>query len=141
MPDNVNETTGRRSGVDASLARSGGLSYLEIPAFDVQRSAQFYERILGWGLQHRQSNDVRFADLTGHLIGRWVTGRAISREPGMLAYFYVDRIHDAVEQAVSCGGEVAKAPCPEGDIWVATVRDPAGNVIGLWQQRSNAPTA
>jgi predicted enzyme related to lactoylglutathione lyase len=22
----------------------------------------------------------------------------------------------------------------EGDLWVATVRDPAGNLIGLWQE-------
>ena len=36
-------------------------------------------------------------DVTGHLIGRWVTGRAISHDPGLLPYFYVDRIDDAVE--------------------------------------------
>jgi predicted enzyme related to lactoylglutathione lyase len=23
---------------------------------------------------------------------------------------------------------------PEGDLWVATLRDPAGNAIGVWQQ-------
>jgi hypothetical protein len=24
-------------------------------------------------------------------------------------------------------------PYPEGDLWVALVRDPAGNVVGVWQ--------
>ena len=40
----------------------------------------------------------------------------------------------ATERVVAYRGEVVKAPYPEGDLWVATVRDPAGNVIGLWQQ-------
>jgi predicted enzyme related to lactoylglutathione lyase len=51
-----------------------------------------------------------------------------------LPYIYVDHINDAVEQARACGGEIVKATYPEGDLLVATVRDPAGNVIGLWQQ-------
>jgi predicted enzyme related to lactoylglutathione lyase len=68
------------------------------------------------------------------LIGRWVTRRAISRVPGLLPYIYVDHINEAVEQPAACGGEIVKAPYPEGNLLVATVRDPAGNMIGLWQQ-------
>ena len=127
------KTQHRDTGVDAHLARHGGLSYLEIPAIDLRRSAAFYEKVLGWNLEWRSSDDPRFGDRTGHLIGRWVTGRAISREPGLLPYIYVDRIDDAVERVATHGGEVIKAPYPEGDLWVATVQDPAGNVIGLWQ--------
>jgi predicted enzyme related to lactoylglutathione lyase len=128
------EAQSSNTGVDASLARHGGLSYLEIPAVDARRSATFYEKVLGWKLQERGTDDLRFTDLTGHLIGRWVTGHAISRQPGLLPYFYIDHIDSAVERVVAHGGEVVKAPYPEGDLWVATVRDPAGTVIGLWQQ-------
>ena len=129
------ENTGSSgTGVDARLARHGGLSYLEIPAVDAQKSATFYEQVLGWRIGRRGSDNPRFEDLTGHLIGGWVTGRAISREPGLLAYIYVDRIDDAVGRVAAHGGEVVKAPYPEGNLWVATVRDPAGNVIGLWQE-------
>jgi predicted enzyme related to lactoylglutathione lyase len=63
-----------------------------------------------------------------------VTGRAISREPGLLPYIYVDHIDEVVGRVVAHGGEVVKAVYPEGNLWVATVRDPAGNVIGLWQE-------
>ncbi len=128
------EARNNDAGVDAGLARHGGLSYLEIPTVDARQSATFYEKVLGWKLQGRDTDDPRFADATGHLIGRWVTGRAISREPGLLPYIYIDHIDSAVERVVAHGGEVVKAPYPEGDLWVATVRDPAGNVIGLWQQ-------
>ena len=116
------------------LARHGGVSYLEIPAVDVRQSAAFYETVVGWNVRERDSDDPRFSDPTGHLIGRWVTGVAISREPGLLPYIYVDRIDGAVERVAALGGEVVKAPYPEGDLWVAMVRDPAGNLIGLWQQ-------
>jgi predicted enzyme related to lactoylglutathione lyase len=122
------------SGVGANLARHGGLSYLEIPAVDVRRSAVFYEKVLGWNLRGQDTDDPRFEDATGHLIGRWVTGRLISREPGLLPYIYVTDIDRAVERAAAHGGGVVKAPYPEGDLWVATVRDPAGNIIGIWQQ-------
>ncbi len=122
------------TGVDASLARHGGLSYLEIPAVEPRQSAAFYEKVLGWTLRAPDTDDPRFCDATGHLIGRWQTGRAISREPGLLPYIYVDHIDDVVERVKAHGGEVVKATYSEGNLWVATVRDPAGNVIGLWQQ-------
>jgi predicted enzyme related to lactoylglutathione lyase len=128
------ETPSRDSGVGERLARHGGLSYLEIPAVDRRQSAVFYEQALGWNLLWHDTEDPRFHDATGHLIGRWVTGRMISREPGWLPYIYVDGIDDALERVAAHGGEVVKAPYPEGNLWIATVRDPAGNVVGLWQQ-------
>jgi predicted enzyme related to lactoylglutathione lyase len=136
MAQNEGETKAPQdgSGVGAGLARHGGLSYLEIPAIDARRSSDFYEKVLGWSLRERGTDDPRFEDTTGHLIGRWVTGCAIAREPGLLPYFYVNRIDEAVAQVVAEGGEVVRAPYPEGNLWVATFRDPAGNLIGLWQE-------
>ncbi len=119
--------------VDATLARHGGLSYLEIPAADPKASATFYQRVLGWNIQGEPTGAPKFSDREGLLIGRWITGRPVSREPGMLAYFYVRDIREAVAQAAANGGEVEKWPYPEGNLLAARVFDPAGNVIGLWQ--------
>jgi uncharacterized protein len=110
VAENDHETTGSGTAVDPLLTRHGGLSYLEIPAADAQQSAALYGQVLGWRLERRETGDPRFEDVTGHLIGRWVTGRAISREPGLLAYFYVDRIDDAVGRVVAHGSEVVEAP-------------------------------
>ena len=47
---------------------------------------------------------------------------------------YVDRIDDTLRHVVAEGGEVVRAPYPEGNLWVATFHDPAGNVLGHWQE-------
>jgi len=73
---------------------------------------------------------------TGHVSGAWVTDQAISREPGLLPYIYVDRIDDAIEQVEAQGGEIVKAPYPEGNLWVATFRDPClGYFVYLFQNQ------
>src|ERR1700753_3360940 len=38
-------------GVEGSVARPGGVSYLAIPARDVTRSAEFYRAVFGWELR------------------------------------------------------------------------------------------
>jgi hypothetical protein len=56
--------------------------------------------------------------------------RIPAEDPAPTAAF----IDDALEKIVAHGGEVATAPYPEGDLWVALFRDPAGNVLGVWQR-------
>jgi predicted enzyme related to lactoylglutathione lyase len=129
------ETPKQTPGVDATLARHGGLSYLEIPAIDARKSAAFYAKVLGWNLQDVDSDHPKFMDQTGHLLGRWVTGRMAAKETGLLPYIYVDGIEEVVKRVVPEGGEIVKPIYAEGNLWVATIRDPAGNVIGLWQEQ------
>ena len=119
--------------VDAGLSRHGHVSYLEIPAVDIDQSSAFYEGALGWQINRRDTGHHSFDDRSGSLIGRWVTGRAISHEAGFLPFVYVDRIDDVVRRVVAGGGQLVKPPYAEGDLWVATFRDPAGNLVGLWQ--------
>ncbi|HXE53455.1 MAG TPA: DinB family protein [Tepidisphaeraceae bacterium] len=123
-------------GVDAALARPGGLSYLEIPATDPRRSAIFYEKVLGWRIENAGTDRPKFSDLTCHLIGRWVTDRPACREPGMLPFIYVDRIHEVVSRVQEQGGQIVKPIYPEGNLHVCLIRDPAGNVIGLWEEKT-----
>jgi predicted enzyme related to lactoylglutathione lyase len=129
--DGSQKPSGSESGVDSSLARNGGLTYLEIPAADAGKSAAFYQAVVGWLC--RDDDKTKFSDQTGHLIGRWVTGRAISRQPGLLPYIYVDHIRDVIGKVAPNGGEIVKAPYAEGNLLVAIIRDPAGNILGLWQ--------
>ena len=115
------------------LARHGHVSYLEIPAVDAERSGAFYEAVFGWEIRRRTDGDASFDDRSGSLIGRFASGRTASCEPGLLPYIYVERIDEVVERIVKLGGAIVKPVYAEGDIWVATFRDPAGNLMGIWQ--------
>jgi predicted enzyme related to lactoylglutathione lyase len=119
--------------VAKGLARHGHVSYLEIPASDIEQSAAFYEGVFGWQIHRRESSNVSFDDRSGDLIGRWVAGRAASREPGLVPYIYVEGIDQIIERIMARGGEIVQPLYPEGDLWVATLRDPAGNLMGIWQ--------
>jgi len=113
------------------------LCYLEIPALDVRTSATFYEKVFGWNIRHRDSARPSFDDATGNVSGAWVTGRPIAREPGLLPYIWVDGIDAILARAAAEGGETVEAPHPDSpgsNCSIATIRDPAGNLIGLYQE-------
>ena len=107
----------------------GQLSYLQIPALNVRQSAEFYARVFGWNIEHPHPG----FDAPG-LIGQWTTDRSPTRDAGMLPWLNVDSMLEAMKLVRTYGGEVLEHPTPDGpDRLLATVRDPAGNVIGLVQ--------
>jgi len=116
-----------------SVFRPGSVSYLRIPARDVRKSAAFYQAVFGWSLTG-EPDSPSFADRSGHVIGHWRTDLKPVGEAGVLPYVYVDRVDDALWQITEHGGQVVQTPYPEGGLWVATFRDPAGNVLGVWQR-------
>ena len=113
------------------LARHGGLTYLHIPAADLRQSAAFYAAVLGWKIEDR-TEGLRFTDGEGLLIGGFGLGPA-QREERLVCYFYVEDINVAVARAAAAGGEIVSPAAAQSEIHVARVRDPAGNLIGLWQ--------
>jgi predicted enzyme related to lactoylglutathione lyase len=106
----------------------GQLCYLQIPALNLIESAAFYEKIFGWKIERPYPS----FEAPG-LIGQWVTDRPPAAAGGLLAWINVDRIDDILEAVRSSGGEVVEPPSPDGPRWLATIRDPAGNVIGIAQ--------
>lgn len=136
MSQNDNQQTSATSSTDVEprLKRNGSISYLFLPAINVYESAAFYEKIFGWKISGGSADHLSFDDASGYISGAWVTHQAISHEPGLLPYIYVDHIEEIVEQIKAQKGEIIKAPYPEGNLQVATFRDPAGNLIGLWQE-------
>jgi uncharacterized protein len=116
-------------GVEVTVARPGGVSYLGIPAQDVARSADFYRAVFGWQIR----GEASFSDGTGHVIGHWRTDLSPAGEAGIRPYIYVTRLDDVLRKAAEQGAQVVTPPYQEGNLTIATVRDPAGNVIGIWQ--------
>jgi hypothetical protein len=120
------------TGVEGTVARPGGVSYLRIPARDVAQSAEFYRVVFGWRLGG-SPDAPSFSDGTGHVIGHWRTDLAAAGQAGVLPYIYVTSLDDTLRAAADHGAELVTPPYPEGSLSIATIRDPAGNVIGVWQ--------
>ena len=131
-------STPANSGVEATVARPGGVSYLRIPAHDLAQSAEFYRAVFGWQLRGRP-DAPSFSDGTGHVIGRWVTDQAVAGADGLRAYVYVADIDGTLAAVTSHGGQIVTPPYPEGTLRVALFADPAGNVLGIWQETSSSP--
>ena len=111
----------------------GRLAYIQIPALEVRESAEFYKNIFGWQIRGGSDAHLSFTDAAGDVIGAFVTDRMISTEPGVIFYVYVHGLDATLDRMIKAGSKVVRPPYQEGDVWVATLIDPAGNVIGIWQ--------
>jgi predicted enzyme related to lactoylglutathione lyase len=113
------------------------VSYLRIPAPDPQASAAFYATVFGWTVDTDRANP-NFADGSGHVIGHFMADLPVAGAAGVRPYVYVEDVRATLDRALANGAEPATAPYPEGNLTVATFRDPAGNEIGVWQQGAPA---
>jgi uncharacterized glyoxalase superfamily protein PhnB len=112
---------------------TGKICYLEIPAVDVERSSRFYRDAFGWESRTRGDGAIAFDDTVKEVSGAWVTGRPPSAEPGIMVHIMVADLDAALAAVGAAGGEVLDADAEPGER-VGHVRDPAGNVIGVYQE-------
>lgn len=117
---------------------NGKICYVEIPAVDVARSAAFYEAVFGWSVRTRGDGSTAFDDAIKEVSGAWVTDRPPSREPGLLLYVMVDDVAATVELVRANGGEIVQEIGVDAPEITARFSDPAGNVIGLYQEPNPA---
>jgi predicted enzyme related to lactoylglutathione lyase len=120
-----------------TVFRPGGVSYLRIPAPDPTASATFYATVFGWTVDTDRAIP-NFQDGSGHVIGHFMPDLPVAGAAGVRPYVYVEDVRATLDRALANGAEPATAPYPEGDLTVATFRDPAGNEIGVWQQGAPA---
>src|SRR5436309_3924094 len=111
---------------------TGKICYLEIPAVDVDRSSRFYRDAFGWELRTRGAGAISFDDAVKEVSGSWVTGRPPSAEPGIMVHIMVADLEAALSAVRAAGGEVLNDDAAPGER-AGHVRDPAGNVIGVYQ--------
>lgn len=120
--------------------RTGKICYIEIPATNVKTSAEFYKRAFGWQSRQRGDGSTAFDDTVNAVSGTWVLGRLAATEPGLMVYIMVASAAAALDAVVSAGGEIVNPVDPHAREVVATFRDPAGNLIGIYEQPGLAET-
>lgn len=113
---------------------NGKVCYIEIPATDPQRSADFYSEVFGWNIRLRGDGHVAFDDAVGEVSGAWVVGRPPSPHPGLLIYVMVDSVAETIDAVAAHGGEIVQPIGADAPEITARFRDPAGNVLGLFEE-------
>ena len=116
---------------------NGKICYVEIPALEINISANFYKEVFGWKLRQRGDGSTAFDDTVNQVSGAFKLYRAPAAEVGLLIYIMVDDVENTIKVIIQNGGKIVT---PIGlDLPEITARfsDPAGNVLGLYQQQSN----
>jgi uncharacterized protein len=108
---------------------NGKICYVEIPALDIRRSAEFYEKVFGWPIRRRGDGSIAFDDGVGEVSGTWVLGRPPSPSPGLLISIMVDSVAATIDLVVANGGKLVQPVGADAPEITARFSDPAGNVL------------
>jgi predicted enzyme related to lactoylglutathione lyase len=112
---------------------NGKICYVEIPAVDIKESSSFYQKVFGWNIRTRGDGHIAFDDGIGEVSGTWVLGRKAAAEPGLLISIMVDDIEATIEALNANGSKIVNRISMGDTEFIAWFTDPAGNVIGLYQ--------
>jgi len=113
--------------------------YLEIPATDPRRSAEFYKNVFGWNIRGADSDRPSFDDPNG-VSGAFVTYLKAAQDPGILPSIWIKHIESFVQKIAAHGGEIVDPPRPDepgGNCYIATFRDPGGNMLRVYEEPTN----
>lgn len=116
---------------------NGKICYIEIPATDIARSAEFYNRVFGWNVRNNNAGRPSFDDGVGEVSGTWVLNRPPATAPGLMVHIMVDNAAATMDLIIAHGGEIIQPIGADAPEITAKFRDPAGNVLGVYQHRGS----
>lgn len=119
---------------------NGKICYIEMPAIDINTSAIFYKEVFGWNIRQRGDGVTAFDDAVGEVSGAWIPGRAPMTEVGLLFYIMVDDIDATIDKIIANGGKIVQPAGMDAPEITARFSDPAGNIIGIYQEPNTAVT-
>ena len=122
------------SGHSSSL--NGKICYIEIPAVDVLLSASFYKKVFGWKIREQSDGRIAFDDSVNGVSGTWVIGRIPMTEAGILIYIMVDSVVSTAKAITAQGGKIVQPIGVDAPEIISRFTDPAGNVLGIYQEPS-----
>jgi predicted enzyme related to lactoylglutathione lyase len=122
---------------------SGRVVHFEIPYDDGDRARRFYAETFGWQLQEMPGMEYTLV-VSGPSGDRgpsepgFINGGMLAREesaaPGPVVVLDVEDIDACLAAVERAGGAVVVPKQPVGAMgFTAYVKDPEGNVIGLWE--------
>ncbi|HEV8506236.1 MAG TPA: VOC family protein [Chitinophagaceae bacterium] len=119
---------------EGPTVRNGKICYIEMPSVDIDRSASFYKTVFGWNVRKRGDGATAFDDTVNEVSGAWVLNRKPMTEVGLLFYIMVDSVEQTIEKVLANGGTLVQPIGMDAPEITARFSDPAGNIIGLYQE-------
>jgi uncharacterized protein len=113
---------------------NGKICYVELPATDIGKSAKFYANVFGWNIRKGSDGVVSFDDSVGEVSGRWRLDRLPAGENTLLIHIMVADIQKTIAAVIQNGGKIVRPVGMDPPEITAWFRDPAGNVLGIYQQ-------
>ncbi len=113
---------------------NGKICYVEMPATDIAKSAEFYKNVFGWSIRTRGDGATAFDDGVNQVSGAWVLNRPPHTNVGLIVYIMVDDAERTVASVVAHGGEIVQPVGVDAPEITARFRDPGGNIIGIYQE-------
>jgi predicted enzyme related to lactoylglutathione lyase len=115
-------------------SKNGKICYIELPATDAQRSADFYSQIFGWTIRSRGDGAISFDDTIGEVSGSFDLAKKAVPHPGFIVSIMVDDIRATIEKIRAFGCEIVDPLGFHPTELIAHFRDPGGNLLGLYQE-------
>ncbi len=113
------------------------ICHFEIGVRDKEKAGKFYSSLFDWKTESAPDGSGALMLRTGTDVGGHVN--ALGHEPHNYTIFYimVDDVAATIKKAEGLGGSKIVGPLPVGqDGEFAWLRDPEGNVIGVYHQKS-----
>ncbi len=115
---------------------NGKICYIEIPAIEINSSATFYKEVFGWQVRYRDDGSIAFDDTVGEVSGTWITGRKPATEIGFVISIMVNSVEATLNDIIANGGKMIQPIGMDAPEITARFSDPAGNILGLYQEPS-----
>jgi uncharacterized protein len=122
---------------------SNTFDWIEIRTHHLAETAHFYASLFGWKVTGQETvggTDVWLFDTGGEPRlrnlrrgGMWM--RPEGEPVGIVVYIVVENIEATLKRAVELGGKLIHCKAPLGGGYGACLRDPDGNLLGLYEDR------
>lgn len=117
-----------------------GIRQIALTVADVTEATEFYRDVLGLDFLFTPSDDLAF--LSAGDVRIMLTPPQEDSDAGQnsVLYFTVSNVDQAHEAIVARGAHSERGPqmtarMEDHELWIAFVRDPDGNLIGLMEER------
>jgi len=111
--------------------------HFELWAKDAAKTAEFYERVFDWKIQHMPELNYRICDTGGAGINGGIMTPKEGPWPGNMSFYIsVPDLDEHAKKIVAAGGKmiVEKQEVP-GMGSFSLFSDPEGHVLGIWQTK------